>query len=439
MKFSKYNHLFQLDGTSYIYNILTTSIAQLDKQTENAINENNFSALTNDTIDGLRAEGFIVSQDLDESLEYQYFCNTIKYGISARTLSVTLLPTYNCNLACPYCIQGSIKRINKMSKKEVEACLKFIRNKIEEGKRTIPVQRLSIFLFGGEPTLCKKELSYFCQECERIAEEEGIEIGFDMTTNMTLLDQNLLDMIKKYQIAFQVSIDGTKEQHDKRRIRKDGSGTYDLILENLQRLVDYGLKHLITIRINIDNENLDSAEEILKSVKDYSNDIYFGFLTSLSGVNDNYTDKCVNSDCFSNVISTKLNNITEKYGFVVPQSFGKKGPCSIACQNKFFIDYNLDVFKCEMLLNRTDSKIGSIDYEGNFTPSNGFYKMMAFSPFNFKECVECKYLPVCGGGCPAQVYANSGKKDGDISEKNCCFNEALLNDYLKEYVSRLLK
>ena len=287
--------------------------------------------------------------------------------------------------------------------------------------------------------MCKSELIYFCENVRKIALENGIEIVFDMTSNLTLLDEQMIDMIKKYQIAIQVSIDGIKAQHDVRRIQKNGVGTYDTIIKNLNRLVDAGLKELITIRLNVDNENIKDADEMFSAIKPYSNDIYFGFLTSLKGVNEEYEDKCIGCDCFCETSVEKLNDIIEKNGYVVPQSFGRKAPCAMSCQNKFFIDCNLNVYKCELLLNHEECKVGHIELDGNFVKSSGFYNQMAFSPFNFSECKNCKFLPLCGGGCPATVYVNKNKKDGNVCEKNCSFDAKALDSYLCDYVSRLLK
>ena len=437
MKFSRYNHFLSFDGNIYLYNILTTSIAQLDKQTANLMAVEDIDALSEEVLDGLIAEGFIVDDGMDETLQYQYFCNSIKYGLSARSLTVTLIPTYNCNLACPYCIQGSAKKGKKMTCWEVDACLNFIKNKINESKSLIPIKKLFISLFGGEPMMCKSELIYFCEKTSELASVEGLEIGYDMTSNMTLLDESMLEMIEKYQISVQVSIDGTREEHDRRRIKRDGKGTYDIILANLAAMCERGLKHLITIRLNVDNENVEDAEKIFDSVKKYSDDIYFGFLTSLKGVNDSYTEKCVEPKCFSDIVSEKLNNVIEKNGYVVPQSFGKKAPCAMTCQNKFFIDCNLNVYKCELLINRPECRVGYIDLDGNFTPTGGFFNQMSFSPFDYDECRECKFLPLCGGGCPAQKYADLERNDGELRNKNCSFNEELLDAYLKDYIKRL--
>ena len=105
MKFSKYNHIFYFNKQAFLYNILSTAIVQLDENVRGAIEENQIDKLDKVIFSEMESLGFIVSDDLDEALIYQYFCNNIKYANTLRNLSITLVPTYNCNLACPYCIQ----------------------------------------------------------------------------------------------------------------------------------------------------------------------------------------------------------------------------------------------------------------------------------------------------------------------------------------------
>lgn len=436
-KVSYYNHLFTVEKKFYLYNMLSTSIAEIEGYVFSALHDNRIDLLPDDIKEELLNEGFLVDYRADESLLYQFFYDSLRYGESAKNLAITFIPSYNCNLACPYCIQGNLKQVNKISDKETSAVVNFIKNKILESRREIPIERLSISLYGGEPLMNKAELVLFCSLVNQIAKQENLDIAFDMTSNMTLLDDTMIALMEKHQISVQVSIDGTKELHDQRRIKKNGSGTYDIIISNLKLLVDRGLKKLITIRINIDSNNYPYAEEIFNAVTLYSDDIYFGFLTSFKGLNDDYSGCCLPTDCYSSLTTKSLNDILQGHGYSVPQSFGKKAPCSINCRNKYFIDYKLDVYKCEMLLNHPECKVGTINYEGIFNPEPGYFEQLTYSPFNYEECKICKLLPACGGGCPAKEYIDSGKEDGKILMKNCLIDEESLNVFLSDYVHRI--
>lgn len=438
LKASFYNHYITQNSKQFVYNLLSTAIIELDENIFELIKNNQIDRIDKSIKESLISEGIIVKDNVDESLIYKTYYDSIRLGETAKTLTVTLVPSYNCNLACPYCLQGSGKLTKKMNIKEVDAVLNFIHNKLSDTDG-VEIKHLAISLYGGEAMMNKKELIYFCENTKKIAEIFKISSDYQMTTNLTLLDDSMIKMINDYQISIQVTIDGTKEQHDKKRINKNGGGTFDTIINNLEKLCECGLKDLITIRINIDNTNIDDAEKIFDTVSKYSNDVYFGFLQPFKGYNDNYKDRCVNEEQQSLIISKMFNDILVKRNFIIPQSFGKKSPCSLNCRNKYYFDCNLDVYKCELLLNQKECSVGKLNYNGDIEYNHNYYYQMNFSPYEFEKCKKCKLLPACAGGCPAKKYIEEGNKDGCVMISNCYIDEQSLNFYLKEYIERIQK
>lgn len=55
-------------------------------------------------------------------------------------------------------------------------------------------------------------------------------------------------------------MDGNKSIHDKRRIRADGSGTFDSICDGINKILDIGIK--VNLRINTDAENIGYLGEL---------------------------------------------------------------------------------------------------------------------------------------------------------------------------------
>ena len=437
-KQSFYNFIFENNGNFYIYNTLSTAIAELDKDTYESFTCNNANKIQNKEIkNSLIEEGFLVPHNADEKLYYKHFFDNLRFGVGAKVFSLIIVPTYDCNLRCPYCYEGNDKKKDKISKEQIDIIYKFIENKLSESKDTIPIKKIRVLMYGGEPLLCTNELCYLCEKISKISEENHLETEYEMVSNLTLLNNTAISLINKYQIMTQVSIDGTKEEHNKRRIYENGNGTYDLIISNLQKLLDNGLKKLITIRVNIDEANVINAEQIFKDLKPYSDDIYFGFLTSYKGFNENYEHTCIEENSIASLSAHKLHKIFDDNGYEVPQRFGKKSPCAINSENKFIIDNKLDVYKCEMLINQPECRVGTLNTDGELLLEPNFYQQMSFSPFLFEECRECKFLPLCGAGCPAKVYINSGNKNGNVLMKNCSFDENALKEYLIEHISRM--
>lgn len=433
MKNSIYNFVFSVDSAQYVYNLLTTAIAEINEKVASAIRENKLALICDKDKSDLYANGFLVDDCVDETKAYQYFYDSIRYGRSATTLHVTIIPTYACNLACPYCLQGSSKDSNFLSLEQLNSILKFIRTKSLPRKNYVAPDRLFVSFYGGEPMLAKHLLPYFCDETARIADEAEIERVFDMTSNFTLLDDAMMDLIRKHKINVQVSIDGSREQHNQRRIFPDGRGTYDLILQNLKKMADAGLSQRLTIRINTDRDSLHSARETFNAVRGFAGSVYFSFLATYKGANDSYAN-CIPPDCYSAIMMNNFNPILRANGDEEMRLFGKKSPCALVCENKYWIDCFLDVYKCETLVKRPECKIGTLSANGELQLNYAYYEQMNCVPFSQKKCCACKLLPVCGGGCPAKEYIDAGKNDGKINNCQCAITEEKLRRMLVSFV-----
>jgi len=435
IKFSFYNILFDVNENHYLYNTLSTALVQINDKVFSAVKNNDITSIDDQYIEEMLNQHFLIDRLTNEADEYLYFYNYTRFKKSAKSLAVNFIPSYICNLACPYCMQGQNKTNDSIDVKNIDKIFSFVSNTIEDSFTSgATITKIYTHLYGGEPMIQKASSIYFCDGITNIAKKYNCEIFYSMTSNMTLLDDEMIKLMKKYQIYVQVSIDGTKEQHNKRRIFKDGSGTYDIILKNLQRLQEAGLKECVVIRLNIDKDNLQDAERIFTTVREYSNDVYFGFIDSFKGYNDLFSSQCISNDIYPEVVSQTFNDIYQKYGQPTSLSFGKMSPCALNSENKYFIDTFLNVYKCEMLLNQQENKIGYIDNNGQLIKTAGFYNQMNRTPQKFPECITCKLLPLCAGGCAGKAFFNTGT----INKSHCMFSEEALIVYLKDYIKRII-
>ena len=114
---------------------------------------------------------------------------------------------------------------------------RFVESEIERLREKSSIKRLNITLFGGEPLIAKEELLDFCVKMDEIANSYHCRPSFFMVTNFTLVDEGVIEMIRRFNMDVQVTIDGGRDLHNSRRVRKDGSGTFDCILNTLLELV----------------------------------------------------------------------------------------------------------------------------------------------------------------------------------------------------------
>ena len=86
--------------------------------------------------------------------------------------------------------------------------------------------------YGGEClvnfNLIKKSVEYI--------KSINKSIHFRIDTNGTMIDEKIMKFLIENDITLQVSIDGPLEEHDKYRVFKNGNGSFNLIIKNLQKL-----------------------------------------------------------------------------------------------------------------------------------------------------------------------------------------------------------
>ncbi len=398
----------------------------------NKLKNGSISDVDDTNFDLLHKKGFVIDKKFDETAAYLYYYNRTRFCDSVRNLNLVIVPTYNCNLACSYCLQGNIKKKDTINLEDATRIICFTRKYIENSLNRVPIQKLNITFHGGEPLLAFDICNIIAEQTTSIAQQYSIAVNYTMSSNLTLLNTSVIDFIKKYDIYIQASIDGNELQHDSRRMYRNKKGTYGIILHNLENLANNELKKNVIIRINLDNETIGSAESIINNVRKFSDDIYFAFLRNFKGKNDNYAGLCIaDSECASNFDIT-LSNIYKKYDLSVPATFGKKGPCSLNCENKYYIDCYLDVYKCELLLNQPEYRIGFLGENDEIVYLPEYYRQMSWTPEKFNKCMDCVTLPCCGGGCPA---AKKEEYSGDIMNVDCQSPLEVMTQYLKNYVS----
>jgi uncharacterized protein len=116
-------------------------------------------------------------------------------------------------------------------------------------------------LYGGEPLLNPTISVYVLRDLDFISQEYGITIEKGIITNGTIYNEHVKEVFERTDYI-QITIDGPKDIHNKRRYFKDGRGSFDIILSNLLRVIEKHSKKVI-LRINIDEYNHNKIEELL--------------------------------------------------------------------------------------------------------------------------------------------------------------------------------
>ena len=160
-----------------------------------------------------------------------------RYGFQEMILEVT----QTCNMRCKYCIYSEMYELsrNSSSKKMkwdiAKAAIDLYFNYLKEGESYNPKRRATIGFYGGEPLL-NFPLIKKCVEYTKAYNH--FNSFFTITTNGTVFTDKIIDFLIENNINIIVSIDGSKEEHDRKRVLADGCGSFDIVMKNVKKIMD---------------------------------------------------------------------------------------------------------------------------------------------------------------------------------------------------------
>lgn len=135
-----------------------------------------------------------------------------------------------CNLACDYCFNDG-KDGKVLSIRQATQQLDDLFKAFPNGEKYF------VDLSGkGEPLLNIKTILEVAEYCHKKSDSIHREVLPMLVCNGTLLSSHFVELLQKHGILFGVSLDGSKEVHDRHRKTKDGQATYDLILQKVKAI-----------------------------------------------------------------------------------------------------------------------------------------------------------------------------------------------------------
>ncbi len=440
-KVSDYNFFIQKDKkrNCFLFNGIKSSLIHLPSPvfeatkllfSQKQINHNELSRLNSEFVDILKEGGFIVPSS-DNELEV--IRNKFLSDKNDSALEFLFVPTLDCNLSCIYCYQ---ERFSTTMSKNI--CKKII-NLAQEKLLNENINRINVDWYGGEPLLAFNTISYLSSNLIDLSEKHNCSYNASITTNGTLLNAKMLDLLLSLFVSkFQVSIDGPRETHDKRRMYKhEKISSFDRIIENIYKIVD---KADLYVRINVDNENLEQAFTLLEYFKEKGlfNVSSFGFYPYLAMTGP--LNPCKPFNC-NPLVTGKFYKKNMKFQKRVFEYSNKKKlypifdypfalgvPCGALKNNFYCFDPKGRYYKCGIQIGELDKHCGDVNGTLNHT-QNELWEQ--YTPLKDEECVECKYLPFCMGGCPKVLF----DKNSFYDKEGCEYWKNHLEEIIRIYAN----
>lgn len=394
-----------------------------------------------DVIAMLEKRSFLTKRTFNQELSFfKQYVELKARKASRRMPSYLFMPTYNCNLRCPYCFQDHMRKdpsfasqLKLMDKPTVDLIFSAMPS-IEKnhGYANNEAKHRHISFFGGEPLLesNREIVQYIMNKANEIG-----STSFSATSNATelhhyegLLGDNGISEI-------QVTLDGTPEEHDKRRIYPNGAGSFEVIAKNITLALNKGVR--VSVRLNIDYNNINDLPELASVIiaQGWTKFKSFGtYLAPISASNDN-TDK--KSCITTRKLDIAMKKMKEKFPitslfdtdgekmlkkaesiFKKPQkeSAGLKTQYCAAHSRMYLFDALADIYACWEKTGDKNIRIGSINkYTGLSLNKKEENRWRSRTVASNQVCAQCRYAMHCGGGCA--IIAED--KTGSLHSNDC--------------------
>lgn len=439
MKTSDYNFIWPLvdNDKAVVFNTFSFAAMEINKDQLDILDgkkEINLELLDNKkkkTAMDLLQNGFLTEDYIDERKILQYRNASAKY--SKDTLSLTILPTFACNLKCYYCFQDR-SAMKTMTNEVQESLLQFVSKKIKGAKH------LSVCWFGGEPLLGWDIICSLTEEFMKIAKENSCDYHAAMVSNGYLFTDEKIKKLKELRIrTLQITLDGPPAIHSKRKgLQGDADENFTKILNIIKSLQRNEVK--VNVRINIDKENKEYIEELLDILAAAEFDdicLYPAQVAAYTEVCSNVEDVCLHSeefDQFETEFYKQLLNKGLQSNLIHAFPALKGNFCCVDQINSFTIAPDGHIYKCWNTVGNKEEVISHVNKD-NWTEAER-KKMnmqqidyMTWNPFYEKECLDCKCLPLCMGGCPYRAKKMNQNKPECMSMKNNLKDKILTHYY----------
>lgn len=330
--------------------------------------------------------------------------------------TLIIKPTHNCNLNCWFCYDRHERYDHPLAVMPVD---KFIQA-IEKWIKETPNCAHSVIVHGGEPLTVGK--GYFKTFNEAL---KDYNIEWHIQTNLSLMDQEWADLLRKYKYHIGASWDGLKCQQP-----QSHNSQY---IENALRYLrpgEFGLLFVITPQ-NVDDV-LDSYIWAWQRGLGISFSTIFGEKLTEEDYNkiilayDLLFDYlCKNRD--SNPSFRPFDEYLDYIQGIFPR-LCEHGICANGWRG---IDYNGDVSQCGKPWEEKDMVYGNVFDENfhfyNMDKNRKFIKFKQNEVDQFSQCKDCKWLILCNDDCPFQNYDAQGNYHFD--ENYCYFKKELLDSF----------
>lgn len=412
-------------GDSVLVHLLRPAMDQVPRGVAEAMETGRCDILDTSTLSYLASRGYVVTEGELEEAAYRAEYEELR-DIPPSMMLYYILPTIYCNFSCPYCFQQNLMQSPAyMSSGTLGRVLNVIREM--ESVRQAGQARSLLTIMGGEVFYAedRPEIRSFIETVRESADAGNIDVLY--YSNGDCL-QTYFDVLSH--ASLNLTIDGTREVHDRRRCRKDGTGTYDKIVGNALRFIrDRKPGCRLYIRMNVDADNLTNLPHGLAALVDvgmFDNpDVYWypalivahagqlsypHFSRSQDVVREALHVSLSDSRLFRSAVFNRFRGVQFVLDLLLGCAPGKY-PQYYRCHSNYngiSFDRSGNAYPCHACLDKPAEGVTEWLAAKDIIGSTVFREWRRRDVYATGECQTCPGKYICLGGCPRECLEHNG-------------------------------
>ena len=424
-------HVFHAADSEFLYLVPSGAIFRMEGLAQEIVGSLREREMSREQIlDRFRAPAYS-QRDVLETLDDLEQAEALTSG-RAKTVAPSLPPqnfplqrvvlnvTNQCNLACTYCYEYSDDKITKpdgkpkyMTRDVAEAAVEMLI--LESAHR----EGIHVTFFGGETLLNFPVMRSTVEFAVRKAKEAGKRIEFSLTTNATLLNEEIVEFLSDQRIGVTVSIDGDQELNDRMRVFHDGRGSYSVIAPKIKNLLKRHRTNSIGARVTLTSGVSDVRR------------IYKHLTTELGFDSVGFSPATASPDRLYHIGTQKMDNILESFGALAMEyleyavegrqhgftnvsdtlkelhsGLNKAYPCG-AGLGLLGVSTAGEISLCHRFVDSPVGKMGNVNEGGIDHQARGEFLSTHHIGARY-DCHTCWARPVCSGGCYHEAFIHYG-------------------------------
>lgn len=311
-----------------------------------------------------------------------------------------------CNMRCSYCFyvdEMQHRSTGVRAQMSLETLENLLRRAFAYAK-----DGLMLAFQGGEPTLAGAPFYQAVLALERRYNRLGVAVTHALQSNGLAMEDALLAVLREGRFLVGLSVDGTREIHDSRRVDAAGRGTYDRVMDTAARLRAQGIDY--NILCVVDGAVARRGAEVFESLRPHR---YLQFIPCLDPLEGPAREDALTGEDFGRFlceiypryarllrdgqeISVRtLDNWLQMLAGYPPENCGMLG----LCLPNYLVESNGDVYPCDFYA-LDEWRMGNINEQSFFRLARSPVQAAFCGPlWADAACAACPYAFLCHGGC----------------------------------------